>query len=451
MVQTDDSARTDRANLVGELENEATDALRTALDYIRKRGIRCDPLSDGSVPVGWSQFLQEEDMPPSVTGTACILSSMLLCGQNKRSELVVSARDFILQQVRDDGGWTTPRYQQQLSLTLATCLALMALLNAEEPPSSGPVKDGINWLLQAQNTNGGWGCASYNTQSDVTATAYAMRTLARVASFYSESEAAIARGQKWLLEIKNPDHSWGRWRDKPGTLAHTSHAIEALLAAGESAKMHRLTQDWLIANYKDNRQFQDYLIVEIPNQGTARLPWSHVSCERALIALLKLNTSISEPVIVDSVREVLARQVNGTYWKVEFVTTPGAAWAIWEAVGSLRLFLDSSKREGPRIFLEARVAQLEEDVEKLRKEVKAIKTRLHDSSMRARIDRLLRWSLKPIPLLTIGTFFLVIGFVLLRGFLSAPDHADTIVGILGIIGLALTIYQVLDLIRTRSK
>ena len=451
MITDSDFLITDEVDNLLEFGQQIANSLSSALIYMRKK-FKLVPSSEGEMTKGgWSQYIEEQIKPPSITGTACILSSIIRCGENKKSEIVSFSKNFIIKGANEDGGWSKPSLQKYYSLTLTTCQAIRALLDAEQPSTSSPIQKAIEWLLKAQNVDGGWGFLAKDKQSDVTATAYAMQALARVVSVYQEAEEAIVRGQKWLIEIRNPDNSWGRRKVEHGTLSHTSHALEALLASGISHSVCLPTCNWLIANYQNNRQFLDHYIVIFPNGDTERLTWTHISCERALIALLKLNVSLSSVEVVECVNKILERQVNGTYWSVEVTPTPAASWAISEAVISLRLYIDRLEHQGYAVALSSSISKLRKEIKELRERIIELESRIPKASFKARIRKLLRFLKKPVPLLIIVTIILIGVYLFLRGSSATPLYAEIIVGIFGIIGLSLTTYQVVDLVRERRK
>jgi hypothetical protein len=195
----------------------------------------------------------------------------------------------------------------------------------------------------------------------------------------------------------------------------------------------------------------DHYIVIFPNGDTERLTWTHISCERALIALLKLNVSVSSVAVVECVKKILERHVNGTYWSVEVTPTPAASWAISEAVISLRLYIDRLEHQGYAVALSSSISKFRKEIKELRERIIELESRIPKTSFKSRIRKLLRFLIRPVPLLIIVTIILIGGYLFLRGSSSTPLYAEIIVGILGIIGLSLTTYQVVDIVRARRK
>lgn len=432
-----------------EFGQQVSASISGALVYMRMKfkhgSIAGDKIDSG----GWSQFLQEQTKPPTVTGTACIISSMVAAGESKNSEIITLGKRLIIDHVRDDGGWSKPSLDRYFSLTLITCLALRALLDANQPSSSAPIQRGTEWLLDAQNSDGGWGNLSRDNMSDITSTAYAMRVLTRTVNIHPSIEIAMNRGHKWIIDAQNPDHSWGRRPGETGTLPHTSHAVEALLACGVNPSSMLPVREWLTANIGNSSQFLEHYIVEVPDGTTERLTWTHLSDERALIALLKLGAGITAPEVDKTVRRILARQVDGTYWSIDTVPFSAPSWAIVEAMLSLRLYLNCLERQGYIIVLSRTVSDLKRVVREQSERILGLESQIAESSIKARLARLARFLLQPVRMLIVFTFALVTIFVFLGGQLNLPAFADTIAGVVGILGLSLTIYQIIEMLRNR--
>ena len=338
---------------------------------------------------GWSQFLQEEQKPPTATGTACIISAMVAAGESKNSEILTLGKRLLIEHVREDGGWSKPSLERYYSLTLITCLALRALLDAGQPSLSEPVQGGVRWLLDAQNPDGGWGNLARDNISDTTSTAYALRVLTRVITSQPGVETAVKRGHKWFTDGQNPDGSWGRHPGEPGTLPHTAHATEALLLCGVDAVSMLPVREWLISNLSNSSQFQEHYLVKVPDGRTERLFWTHLTDERALIALLRLGADITSPQVYALARRILARQAEGNYWAIDTVPYTAPSWAIVEAVLSLRLYLDYIERQGSLIALSKTMSDLKDVVKAQADRISELESQL-DKQPASFMDRLRR-------------------------------------------------------------
>lgn len=386
---------------------------------------------------GWSQFLEEED-PPSVTGTSCVITALIFCGESNNSAFFVPAKNFIINKQCPDGGWSKPSLEASHSLVMTTCQALGALLDLNEFPSSSSIQSAVTWLIAAQNADGGWGYLARDKISDVTSTSYVMKTLARVMSFYAKAKDALAHGQKWLEKVKNPDASWGRYASQSGTLAHTSHAVEALLATGHPVTAFTATQDWILENYLNCPQFQDLYKIQTPRE---RLSWSHMSQERCLIALMKLGASVTRPEVITTVQAILDRQLNGTYWTNTLNTVPGASWAISEAAASLRLYVDRLGKEAEIIILKADLSEWGAKMAEYDKRISALEEKMNAHPLKARVKQVISFLLRPGIALGILAVILLLVYLWLRLVLNLPSIVDVFMACITIIGFVIALLE----------
>jgi hypothetical protein len=152
-----------------------------------------------------------------------------------------NAIDFLLESQNQDGGWGYRR--QAMSYVEPTAAVLIAL------PDSDARRRGRDFLLSLQHSDGGWGIAAIDPDSGWM-TSWAVRALAEM----SANRDAIMRGANWLLTAKglkvtNPDdlriiqqlhHIDGSlvgwpWQDGDATWVHpTALAILALTIAGRA-------------------------------------------------------------------------------------------------------------------------------------------------------------------------------------------------------------------------
>lgn len=448
MTGTPATATSKAVDSLLELSREIWDSLSGAQAYLLNTFKPYDPdnLSAGG---GWSQFLDEVVKAPSVTGTTHGIFSLIASGEPQDSEIIVLGKRLIVNNARPDGGWTKPDLFNYCSLTRISSLAIRALLDAGEPFSSPLVSASIEWLIKAQNEDGGWGNLAKDKKSDVTSTSFALQALARIPGLHAEGREAITSGRTWLLKVKNQDSSWGYRAGDKGTVAQTSEAIEGLLASGVDHLALSSTHEWLIRNIHEDAQFIERYLIEDPLFDPPRsIIWTQVSIERGLIALLRLGSSITAPEVINSVRKILDRQVNHTYWRAEAFTDSQPVWALKEAVISLRLYYDHLKRDQAAIVLSEELSNLKSEVDFLRSHITRLETQINRLSAKARLFRFISFMKKPIPLLVLLNALLVAFYFLLINQLASPQHAENLLGVLAIVSVFLALYEI---IKSRRK
>jgi len=443
MSNTVVTARSGLVDHLLALEREIRDSIAGAQAYLKSKLKLTDP-DDQSVGGGWSQFLNEYERTSSATGTAHGIISLIACGESPDSEIITLAKRFILNNSRCDGGWTKPNLFDYFSLTRITGLALRALLDTGEPFANPVVADGIAWLIKAQNYDGGWGNMTNDQTSDVTSTSFALQALARIPGLRPEGREAINQGRTWLLKVKNQDYSWGYTAGRKGTIAHTSEAVEGLLASGEDRSALSSTYKWLVQNIHEDSQFIERYSFNIPplNKDMS-INWTQVSRERGLIALLRLGSSVRSPEVINSVQKILDRQVGHTYWRTETHPDSEPIWALKEAVISFRMYLDLLERDRAAIVLSEELSCLKSQIESLHTRITHLENHISRSSAKARFLRFLSFMTKPVSLLVLVTGLLIAFYLLLRNLLVLPQYAEILLAVLAIVSVILTLYQII--------
>lgn len=443
----------------------ASGMLQATRRYVQARFTRDDTSG------GWRQFLNE-DGPPTVTGTACIVSSLIRIGVSRRDERVRAGADLLLGRVRPDGGWSKPELEAHVSVTLITCLALRALVDLDLRDDHATVANGLAWLERAQNEDGGWGGLPADDRSDVTATSYALKVLALSEGHSHDYDGALERGCRWLHSQQRPGSGWGQRQGMEPTVAHTSHALEALLAAGTPRAEVEDVQRWLntelishpLAPWAEHYTFtRGHAATLPPHMLASRLSWTHLPAERSLIVLLKLGLDLTSDTVRRLIDDLASRHMLRQYWQVQTIPGAAPAWAILEAVDALSLYLRQVERTGDLTVvsrlssdLTSRLAVLEADGKTFNDRLGALEQRIDELesrrlARRTAIPRRLR-ALKRLlstPLAAVITVVVVTGAALAL-YLNTGDNTDDLgERLIGISTILATALALLELARRR--
>jgi hypothetical protein len=146
-------------------------------------------------------------------------------------------------------------------------------------------------------------------------------------------------------------------------------------------------REWLVSNIHYSAQFLEHYIVEIPDGTTERLTWTHLSNERALIALLKLGADVTAPEVTQLVQEILSHQVDCKYWGIDTVPYAAPSWAMIEAILSLRLYLDYLERQGSIVALSRTISELKNLVKEQSSRISELESQATDTSLKTKILR----------------------------------------------------------------
>ena len=110
----------------------------------------------------------QEKVPSSITDTAYILAALLDAGLDIDSEVVKRASAFLLENQKDDGGWSeSPHLRKTMSddwtwfsvdysVTWITGLVITALIKAGYPSDTPSIVKATRFLKSLQNREGGW-------------------------------------------------------------------------------------------------------------------------------------------------------------------------------------------------------------------------------------------------------------------------------------------------------
>jgi squalene-hopene/tetraprenyl-beta-curcumene cyclase len=163
---------------------------------------------DGGMPTfckGWGT-LPFDRSGPDLTAHAIRawhtwLPELPAAEQQRIAPALEKALAYLRKSQQTDGSWIPLWFGNQYSphdenRTFGTARVLLAL--RDHAPEELLLKQGIDWLLQSQNTDGGWG-GSKGTISSIEETALAVGSLAEVAGLYPNLVfQAIENGLTWL-------------------------------------------------------------------------------------------------------------------------------------------------------------------------------------------------------------------------------------------------------------
>lgn len=151
-------------------------------------------------------------MDPSTEDLAGrVLEALGYLGYRPDEPAVVRALAFVKTRQRWDGSWYG---RWGVNYLYGTWSVLAGLRSIGEDMGQPYVRKAVTWLMSRQNPDGGWGesCYSYDDprtagmgQSTASQTAWALLALLHAGEV---SQAAVARGVRFLLETRKPDGLW---------------------------------------------------------------------------------------------------------------------------------------------------------------------------------------------------------------------------------------------------
>ncbi len=264
------------------------------------------------------------------------------------SEMIVRGIEWLQETKNPDGGC-----REALNLNVwDTALSIIALMEVGTRYNDNleMIQKAAQWLVDHQNDNGGWafsGMRDSTLPSDADDTALATLAIIRAGLESTDADSAVQRGIEWLKQNQGADGSWSTYQPGQGDVgcvSITAHAIEALLAHGESQTFIDNGIKWLLSSVHRDGYWNDLWLAK-RTYGTA--------C--ALAALIKTGYG-DAPEITQAVRWLEQTQNSDGGWGEDMFGKPAettveqTAWCVYAL-----LLVDSESsaaRKGVQFLLE---------------------------------------------------------------------------------------------------
>ncbi|WP_019833945.1 squalene--hopene cyclase [Sphingomonas sp. PR090111-T3T-6A] len=152
--------------------------------------------------------------PPTADVTARVVSMLAQVGEPLDSPRMVAALDWLKRDQHAEGSWWG---RWGVNYIYGTWSVLCALNAAGIDPANQMIRRAVRWLVQIQNSDGGWGesCDSYDlarkghepAPSNASQTAWALLGLMAAGEV---DHPAVGRGVAWLERHQADDGLWGQ-------------------------------------------------------------------------------------------------------------------------------------------------------------------------------------------------------------------------------------------------
>jgi TIR domain/Squalene-hopene cyclase C-terminal domain/Prenyltransferase and squalene oxidase repeat len=198
-------------------------------------------LADGS----WSSgaYQQRAQGGGDVAATAYALRALAVCGREEDRPLIETAREWLVDQQRGDGGWGVHAPDERRSHIGQTGYAISALAWAPaEHRADEAIQDGLIYLYSQQRPVGGWELAP-GQEMDATLTAYALRGLVDVCRLRAHRPQPRVFVD-WLRNMEvtqNESGTWSDWYGNPASVEAAGYCLE-LARCVNAVDLDRLTQ-----------------------------------------------------------------------------------------------------------------------------------------------------------------------------------------------------------------
>jgi len=234
--------------------------VRESINYVEKKIMR-DEITNSTRSVAWSSNL------------------LILAGRSKEDPHLRKLVSKLILYRLEDQGWPRMEGEREANV-FDSALALRTLLSYGHPPSH-QLRRSVEWIVKAQNRDGGWGFHP-GDESNPACTAQCMITL-----MGKTRSVIIDRGSRFLLQSALDKGGWEGIYEQVGPelggkYFHYTNpwGIMALLAAGVDIKNNEL-QD-AVESLIESQWAEGYWKIlpdthSIPSTGNALMALSHVS------------------------------------------------------------------------------------------------------------------------------------------------------------------------------
>jgi squalene-hopene/tetraprenyl-beta-curcumene cyclase len=200
---------------------------------------------------GWAfSGLAGGNLPSDADDTALSVLALLRSGLNKDNKSVKNGIDWLINHQAKDGGWGTfrPGAGKDVSVVSITSHAISALLEAKGFDSQ--IAKAINWIKSSISESGYWRdlWLSRNTYG----TALAIEALIKTGNIDCDE---VRRGIKWLESCQNADGGWGEdinGNKTESTIEQTAWSSYALLLGDTDSPSGKKGIDYLLSHQNPN-------------------------------------------------------------------------------------------------------------------------------------------------------------------------------------------------------
>lgn len=298
--------------------------------------------------IGWHQKIGEAKVGDVATGQSILLLKYCRCQYHDLVKLTNTLRESQYRRSTDDnryGAWSFLTARDTPTVD-ATVWPLLGLIAAGEPMESEAVLAARNWVINNMNDDGGWGPRKGLT-SRTYHTFLACFCLREIdLNYFVNNELLATKIRGWIIKCRNDDGGWGMTKGAPSSSIHTAFAVYTLFVvnAGKTPEM-RTGIDYLYQHWRPDTLWEHTLSseqYEIPRAGewedaiNRPLVDYFVTAKVAYI-LLSVEESALRKEIYTSVAWLIKSQNLDGSWTLRNLV-PNRMWAVQDAVLAINEF-----------------------------------------------------------------------------------------------------------------
>lgn len=294
---------------------------------------------------GWHQHLGTNKIGVVATSMALIFYRRIMLTVCPQESNVIN---FILDKQNTDGGWAYISNTNEISNTEATCWAINAL-SLYESKYEKQIAKAFSFIEKSYDVSvedSGWGFVN-GKYSRTYNTCVVLRSYIRVYGNNSiKGNSYVESALKWLSDIQNEDGAWGERRGSYSSLFFTALVVSTLSEFNRSIDKSKINSGmtWLDLRLSElcmeNTSVECYLeLIEENIGGTLiRIPFFHYVLPYIIIAYLDTERE-NNPNLYKCLSSLVKRFKNGSY-RHPFVEDSNIKpiWALYDSVVAFSMF-----------------------------------------------------------------------------------------------------------------
>lgn len=325
-----------------ELAPNISDVIKDSLSFFEKNGFDLnvnilnlaneiiDKIADNAFVIqkktGWDHFILEKRI-----GTIGTSIGLKILNNSKSFEHVKKeAYKTLIKSQLNDGGWGVKSSDNKFSITESTCNCVSAIFDYIKKDNES-IQNAKKWLAENMLNDYSWGYSKQSLRGRITSTCSVIQTLYKLDSNYSLQENI-----NWLLNAQNRDGGWGFTLNSSSNLTATSIAISTLIIFIHKNDDRILKAiKWIEDNIKKNGIVEES---EVEYIGDKRFEFKHSTIVYILNALIKQKgiNNVCPTFLYDNLLAIINKRNENGFW--EHSLTPGY-FPIWHTYNILNLLL----------------------------------------------------------------------------------------------------------------
>lgn len=325
-----------------ELAPNISDAIKDSLDFFEKN----DSYLNVNIPnlvsdiinkiadnvfvinkkTGWDHFILQKRI--GTIGTSIGLS--ILNNSKSFKPIKKEAYKTLIKSQLSDGGWGVKSSENKFSITESTCNCVSAIFDYIKIDNEN-IKNAKKWFAESMLNDYSWGYSKHSLHGRITSTCSVIQTLYKI-----DSNCSLNENINWLLNAQNKDGGWGFTLNSPSCLTATSIAISTLIifiCKNDNRILKAI--NWLENELKKNMVIEES---EVEYIGDKRFEYKHSTTVYILNALIKQKgiNNVSPIFLYNNLSAIILKRNQNGFW--EHNLTPGY-FPIWHTNNILKLLL----------------------------------------------------------------------------------------------------------------